>query len=75
MKTVELEELPGIVQRSETDIVIGSEFDEEDVRGAPGWVGLSLDPTMPTRVSVCGKYSEIINPTLDKLLAIIEEVE
>jgi hypothetical protein len=75
VKTVELEDLRGMVEKFEPDIVIGSEFNEDDVRGVPGWVGLSLDPTMSTTVSVCGHYSEIVNPTLDKLLAIIEEVE
>lgn len=75
VKTVELEELRGMVERFEPDIVIGSGFDEEDIRGVPGWVGLSLDSAKPTRVSVCGHYSEIVNPTLDKLVLIIEEVE
>ena len=75
VKTVELEELRGMVENFEPDIVIGSEFNEEDVRGVPGWVELSLDPTMATRIGVCGNYSEIVNPTLDKLLIIIEEVE
>ena len=75
VKTVELEELRGMVERFEPDIVIGSGFDEEDMRGVPSWVGLSLDPARSTRVSVCGNYSEIVNPTLDKLLVIIEEVE
>ena len=75
VRTVEPEELPGLVRRFEPDLVIGSGFDVEDMRGVPGWVGLSLDPAMSTRVSVRGNYSEIVNPTLDKILVIIEEVE
>jgi hypothetical protein len=75
VKTAELEELRGMVERFEPDLVIGSGFDEEDMQDVPGWVELSLDPTIPTRVNVCGNYSEIVNPTLDKLLLIIEEVE
>lgn len=75
VKTVELVDLRGMVEQFNPDIVIGSGFDEEDMRGVPGWVGLSLDPAGSTRVSVCGDYSEIVNPTLDKLLVIIEEVE
>jgi hypothetical protein len=75
VKTVELEELREMVKKFGPDIVIGNGFDEEDMRGVPGWVGLSLDPAMSTRVSVRGNYSEIVNPTLDKLLVIIEEVE
>ncbi len=75
VKTVEPEELAGLVKRFVPDLVIGSGFDEEDMRGVPGWVGLSLDPAMSTRVSVWGNYSEMVNPTLDKILVIIEEVE
>jgi hypothetical protein len=75
VKTVEPEELRGMVERFEPDMIIGSGFDEEDMRGVPAWVGLSLDPASSTRVSVRGNYSEIVNPTLDKLLEIIEEVE
>jgi hypothetical protein len=75
VKTVELVELGGMVDKFDPDMVIGSGFDEEDMRGVPGWVKLSLDPAASTRVSVCGDYSEIVNPTLDKLLFIIEKVE
>ena len=75
VKTVEPEELRGMVERFEPDMVIGSGFNEENMRGVPAWVGLSLDPASSTRVNVCGNYSEIVNPTLDKLLEIIEEVE
>jgi len=75
VNTVELEELRGMVERFEPDIVIGSGFYEEDIRDVPSWVGLSLDPASSTRVSVCGNYEEIVNPTLDRILEIIEEVE
>jgi DNA-binding transcriptional LysR family regulator len=75
VKTVEPEELREMVVSFDPDFVIGYGFDEEHMRGVPGWVGLSLDPAKPTRVSVRGKRTEIINPTLDKLLLIIEEVE
>jgi len=75
VKTVELEELRGMLERFEPDIVIGSGFEEEDMRSVPNWVELSLDPARATRVSVGGNYSEIVNPTLDKLLVTIEEVE
>jgi hypothetical protein len=75
VKTVELVELGGMVDKFDPDMVIGSGFDDEDVRSVPGWVRLSLDPAASTRVSVCGDYSEIVNPTLDRLLVIIEKTE
>jgi hypothetical protein len=75
VKTVELEELRGMVEKFEPDMAIGSGFDKEDMRGVPSWVQLSLDPASSTTVRVCGNSSDTVNPTLDKLLAIIEEVE
>ena len=75
VKTIEPEELCEMVGTFDPDFVIGYGFDEEHMRGVPGWVGLSLDPFRSTRVSVHGKRTEIINPTLDKLLLIMEEVE
>jgi hypothetical protein len=75
VKTVELGELHEMVEGFEPDIVIGSGFDEEDVRRVPSWVGLTLDPASSTRICIHGNYSETVNPTLDKILAIIEEVK
>jgi hypothetical protein len=75
VKTIELEGLHEMVKGFEPDIVLGSGFDEEEVRDVPSWIGLTLDPDRPTRICVHGIYSEIVNPTLDKTLAIIEEAE
>jgi stage V sporulation protein SpoVS len=72
--TAEPEKLKAVAKRFEPDIVIGSQFKYEDLLGVPAWIQLSLDPAHSTKVSMDGHYSEISNPTLDKLLAIIEQV-
>ena len=72
--TVEPEKIDGAARRFPPDIVIGNRFEGADLECVPAWVELSLDPTQWTRIKVNGDYSEIINPTLDELLVIIDEV-
>ena len=40
-----------------------------------GWVELSMETSRPTVVCVDGRCSEQNNPTLEKLLSILDEVE
>jgi hypothetical protein len=56
------------------DVVIGSPIKMADVEDVPAWVELSLDPARASRVNVKGYQSEIVNPTLDRMMVIIEEV-
>jgi hypothetical protein len=72
--TAEPEKISWVAKRFSPDIVIGNTCKDTDLEGVPAWIDLSLDPAQVTRVNVDGEYSEIANPTLDKLLAIIEEV-
>ena len=72
--TVEQEKIGGVVKRFGPDIVIGGQFKDGDLDDVRAWIELALDPTQPTKVRVDGQYSEVVNPTLDKLLVIIEEV-
>ncbi len=72
--TVKPEEVAGATRRLRPDVVIGSPLDEVDVGGVPAWVELSLDPSRASRVNVNASYSEMVNPTLDELLVVIEEV-
>ena len=74
MTTAEPEKIYWVAKRFSPDIVIGSLHKDTVLDGVPAWIDLSLDPAQVTRVNVDGEYSEIANPTLDKLLAIIEEV-
>jgi hypothetical protein len=73
--TAEAHEIRGVVERSGPEIVICSLSKDDTLTRVRAWIELSLDPIQPTKVRIDGKYSEIINPTLDALLAVIEEVE
>jgi hypothetical protein len=72
--TVGPEEIGAATKRFGPDVVIGSPIKKADVENVPAWVELSLDPGRTSRVNVKGYYSEIVNPTLDKLMMIIEEI-
>jgi hypothetical protein len=72
--TVEPVDIRETVKRIRPDVVIGSPLTMADVEGVPAWVDLSLDPAKPSRVNVNGCYSETVNPTLDKLLVVMDEV-
>ncbi len=72
--TAKPEKISGVAKRFGPDLVIGSRCKNEDMEGVPAWIELSLNPAQMTKVNVDGEYSEVANPTLDKLLAIIEEV-
>lgn len=72
--TAELKKLGGMAKQFGPDIIIGSRFRDTEVEGVPAWIKLSLDPAQATTICVEGKYSEMVNPTLDKLLVVIEEV-
>ena len=72
--TVKPVDICGTAKRFRPDVIIGSPLTRDDVEGVPAWVELSLDPAKPSRVNVNGCYSETLNPTLDKLLVIMDEV-
>src|SRR5918995_4291021 len=72
--TVNPEEIGATAKQFGPDVVIGSPIKKADMENVPAWVELSLDPARSSKVNVRGYYSEIVNPTLDKLMMIIEEV-
>jgi hypothetical protein len=63
------------VERFDPELVICSRPNTVDPGGMIAWVELSIDSTRPNKVCVGGRYSELTNPTLEVLLAIIDEVE
>jgi hypothetical protein len=46
-----------------------------DSGGWDTWVELSVDPTLPTKVSAGGRCYERTNPTLEELLGVLDEIE
>ena len=63
-----------MARRFGPDIVRGSRSEDGDLEDVRAWIELAVDPARSTKVRVDGQYSEVVNPTLDKLLVIIEEV-
>ena len=75
VETASLETLAEEVERLDPHLVICSRPNTVDAGGVPAWVELSIDPTLPAKISVGGRYSERTNPTLEVLLTVIDEVE
>lgn len=63
------------VERFDPELVICSRPNTVDPGGRIAWVELSLESTRPSKVCVGGRHSELTNPTLEALLAVIDEVE
>jgi hypothetical protein len=75
VETASLEALPERLERFDPELVICGGHEAVDSGGRPAWVELSMDPLQPTRIWVGERYSERTNPTVDVLLAVIDEVE
>jgi hypothetical protein len=74
--TVGLDQLGGELARLDPQVVVCSRPGSlAEAEGRLAWIELSLDPTRPTKISLGGRRSESSNPTLETLLAVIDEVE
>jgi hypothetical protein len=71
-----LDRLEGELERLDPQVVVCSRpGGSAEAEGRLAWVELSLDPTGPTKISFGGRRSESTNPTLETLLAVIDEAE
>ena len=75
VETATLEALGEEVERFDPELVICTQPNTVDAGGRIAWVELSIDPTQPSKVCIGGRHSEWTNPTVDVLLAVIDEVE
>ena len=81
--TVGLEALQTQTARLDPHLVISSvpnpaaeqEDDEEEGKLVPAWVELSLDPCRPSQFCVDNWRWELLNPSLEELLDVIDETE
>ena len=73
VESTTLEALEEELERFDPQLVIceGHEDEEPDDRPA-AWIELSLDPTLPTKISVGGRQIERTNPTTEELLEVID---
>ena len=70
-----LEALGKEMERFDPALVIWSRHTTIDPGGRIAWVELSIESTRASKICVGGRYSESTNPTLEVLLAVIDEVE
>ena len=79
---VGLEALQTQVARLDPHLVISSlpnpaaeQEDEEEGKLVPAWVELSLDPCRPSQFCVDNWRWELLNPSLEELLDVVDETE
>jgi F420-dependent methylenetetrahydromethanopterin dehydrogenase len=75
VESANLDALAQEVERLDPHVVICSRPNTVDPGGRLAWVVLSTDPTRPARICVGGRYSEQVNPTVEVLVGIVDEVE
>jgi hypothetical protein len=75
VESTNLEVLDEELERFAPQVVICSGHKDVDAGGRPAWIELSLDPNQPTKISVSGRYLERINPSVEELLEVIDELE
>ncbi len=73
---IELDRLDGEMTRLDPHVVVCSRpGGAAEAEGRLAWVELSLDPTRPTKIFLGGHRFESTNPTLETLLAVLNEAE
>ena len=74
VNSITLEALEEELARLDPEVVICTGHKEVESSTRLAWIELSVDPFMPTKISVGGRHFERTNPTVEELLEIIEEV-
>jgi hypothetical protein len=74
VKSTTLEELEGELERLDPEVVICSRHKEVESGTRLASIELSMNPTIPTKMSVGGRHFERTNPKVEELLEVIEEI-
>jgi hypothetical protein len=74
VETASLESLGERIEHFDPELVICTRLNGVDPGGRSAWVEITVDPIQPTKTCVGTRQSEWANPTLDVLLAVIDEV-
>ena len=75
VETATLDALGEEIERFDPELVNCSRPNTVEPGGRMAWIELSVDSTRVSKVCVGGRNSESTNPTLEVLLAVIDEVE
>lgn len=74
VKSTTLEALEGDLERLDPEVVICDGRAEVESGTRLAWIELSIDSALPSRISIGERHFERTNPTVEELLAIIDEV-
>ena len=74
MKSTTLEALEEELERFDPQVVICNGHKEVESGSRLAWIELSLDPTVPTKISFGSRSLERTNPGLKELLEVIDEL-
>jgi hypothetical protein len=74
VETINLESLAKRMEHFDPQMVICSRPNTLGSRRRAAWIEVPLDATRPTKICVRGRYSKRVNPALDVLQAVIDEV-
>lgn len=70
-----MEEIERYTQRLRPDVVVCGRQNLGEPGDQFAWVELSLEPPFPSKICVGGRIAERLNPGLEDLLSVIDEVE
>jgi len=73
--TTRAEDIAQEIARFDPRVVISSQPEAESPAPMPAWIKLPLDPTQPTEVRLGGHRWTSAKPTLETLVAVIDELE
>ena len=62
------------LEHFDPQVVICSGHEDVEPDDRPAWIELSLDPTVPTKISFGSRSLERTNPGLKELLEVIDEL-
>jgi hypothetical protein len=75
VSTARTQELAAELRRFDPHLVVCDTLNTVDPGGRAAWVRLADDPRHPSEVCVDGRRTQTTNPTMEELLAIVDEVE
>jgi hypothetical protein len=75
-QAIDWEALEEVVHRQDPHLVIcNPPVPENPISTREAWVELSLDTERPSRIRLGKQRGETLNPSLEELLSVVEEVE
>jgi hypothetical protein len=74
VESTALERLEEDLGRFDPQLVICSGHEDVESGGSRAWIELSMNPTLPAKISVGGRCLERTSPSVETLLEVIDEL-